>query len=537
MELSKLTLRRFLTAKAFVDDLRAMHAFSFDYTNEACIERLEKHGLLFPRIRLHFPEGVGRRMWLENCGDNKTVIGEIEPDGPRWNAAVNLANEIYRWQNRRVYEVGEHPFDNYVEGQSEFLYIPSASKFVPWTELRVDVSNNSEVPLYTTHNSESYYAPWQVLIAAEAADMGIFYGANLIDSETFDTAWSRANEGEAPGTAFGLRMQGVSAIRKINEDARILDAVVWNTEEARYAEWKYIPAGAGRYRLSSQQTANFSADREHIASLAVEKFSVTQSDLVALSKFLIERWDTWFRIGRPLIADAYKIFAAATVRLLQLAFKVSLADLELSIGEEFREIWPDWAIVQKERLSRTLRAVLKDVAVDDHNIERFGIFLIDEGLESFFWRLQSFEDQVFRGNEFSFQGMRSELQGFAITIEQVARALGGTKDQLDKIFEELWKNPAVSAHLATHRWLVRQSVQKVPWDEFKRKMDIVKQRGPAGSVAADLLMARRIRGAVHYSLPIDDDFEIEQLFVGLIRAALYTFLEVRGPKLSVTDHL
>ena len=40
-------------------------------------------------------------------------------------------------------------------------------------------------------------------------------------------------------------------------------------------------------------------------------------------------------------------------------------------------------------------------------------------------------------------------------------------------------------------------------------------------------MAHRIRGGVHNTLPENDRFELERLFIGLMRAALYTFIEVR----------
>jgi hypothetical protein len=42
----------------------------------------------------------------------------------------------------------------------------------------------------------------------------------------------------------------------------------------------------------------------------------------------------------------------------------------------------------------------------------------------------------------------------------------------------------------------------------------------------DLVMAHRVRAGVHRIMPEDDRFELEALFVGLIRAAM-TFVEVR----------
>ena len=43
-----------------------------------------------------------------------------------------------------------------------------------------------------------------------------------------------------------------------------------------------------------------------------------------------------------------------------------------------------------------------------------------------------------------------------------------------------------------------------------------------GGVAADLVMAHRLRGAVHIPVPEDDQFELERIFVRLMAAAAMT---------------
>jgi hypothetical protein len=60
---------------------------------------------------------------------------------------------------------------------------------------------------------------------------------------------------------------------------------------------------------------------------------------------------------------------------------------------------------------------------------------------------------------------------------------------------------------------------------LKAKIDGLRSEA-GGAMAADLVMAHR-RAGVHRILPEDDHFELEALFVGLMRAALVTFVEVR----------
>ena len=64
------------------------------------LEELEATRLLLPRLRLRFPDPVARRMWLESHGHMpRTLQQPVEPDGPRWEAAVDLSNALYRRGN------------------------------------------------------------------------------------------------------------------------------------------------------------------------------------------------------------------------------------------------------------------------------------------------------------------------------------------------------------------------------------------------------------------------------------------------------
>ncbi|TAK46731.1 MAG: hypothetical protein EPO23_13800 [Xanthobacteraceae bacterium] len=77
--------------------------------------------------------------------------------------------------------------------------------------------------------------------------------------------------------------------------------------------------------------------------------------------------------------------------------------------------------------------------------------------------------------------------------------------------------------------LARQSRLADDWPALKAKIDALRAE-PGGEVAADLVMAHRIRGGFHTHLPEDDHFELEALFTRLMRAARLTFVEVRPRK-------
>jgi hypothetical protein len=79
--------------------------------------------------------------------------------------------------------------------------------------------------------------------------------------------------------------------------------------------------------------------------------------------------------------------------------------------------------------------------------------------------------------------------------------------------------------------LARQKSLAQDWPALKTKIDSLRAK-PGGDIAADLVLAHRIRGGVHEALPEEDHFELEALFTGLMRAALLTFVEVQRRKNS-----
>lgn len=196
-------------------------------------------------------------------------------------------------------------------------------------------------------------------------------------------------------------------------------------------------------------------------------------------------------------------------------------------------MWPDWAKQEMERVSLTLHANpgVRASGVTHADIEAFVEFLANEGLEAFFWRLKSFEDHALRGNEFAIEAMKSDIQGMAVVVEHVATALGSNKDQLYEQFKQLWSKPDVAAILKRGDVapLARKASLADDWPALKAKIEALRAV-LGGDIAADLVMAHRIRGGVHSQLPEDDQLELEALFTGLMRAALLTFVEARSGK-------
>jgi hypothetical protein len=193
-------------------------------------------------------------------------------------------------------------------------------------------------------------------------------------------------------------------------------------------------------------------------------------------------------------------------------------------------IWPDWTKQEKERVLRTLSewmAADGSPILTAAEIASFVEYVEAKNLEGFFWRLNSFEQHAFSDNAFALEGMKSDLQGMAVAVEHIVRSLGGTNDQLYEMFKQLWNADVVSIlKRGDVRPLAIQKRLSESWPKLKAAIEKLRSEGVAGNIAAELVMAYRIRGGVHYILPEDDQLELERLFVILMRAAALTHSEV-----------
>ena len=464
----------------------------------------------------------------------------VEPDGPRFDAALEFDKALHRSQNWIVYGLTPDPLDDLEPRFREFARQPSLEPFVSHMERRVDVSNDEEETLFAD-NADDRYSSWQLLLAAEQANAGICLRMNLEGDRVFQAAHEALLDGRLPeGVGFSSNFEPVYAARKFRKHERTLDAVVWFAEERERALGDITKGLGGRFRLNSAQSSQYESESQRVAEAACHRFAVSTNELVELIRYFAERWSDWNHQGRPLFADAYRELLAAAVLLTRRVGKLSFSQVRDQVGPvggwhkpALDLIWPDWTREEKDRVTLTLQSNLTAKAgnVTQADITAFVDFLATEGLEAFFWRLKSFEEHALRGNAFAIEAMRSDVQGMAVIVEHVALALGAdsNKTQLYEKFRQLWRDPEVARIFGRDdvSQLLRQKRLADSWPALKAKIDALRSQ-PGGDTAADLVMAYRIRGGVHALLPEDDHLELEALFTSLMRVALLTFIEVRG---------
>ncbi len=526
----------------FAQELQKLRVFRNEHVDSRFLENLEAVALLQPRIRIRFPDPVARRMWKE---DHEHIPCQlklpVEPDGSRWVAAVELLDALHRWQHLWGCELAPHPLDNPTAEFRQFLEDPATTAFESWRSRDVDVSSDAYGSLFDDLNVMDFYTSWQLLFAVEIADAGIKIRLNLVGEENWTAAHRALQDGRLPQHAsYSIGVRSVHAAKKFAKYERSLDAIVWFLEERTRVLWKMgRDQGGKRSRLTNEQSATYRAKAHELASMVLSHFRVGVEEIVECMSFLAEGWDDWDRNGSPRVAAAYKEFLAGAIILVRTYDNSSFALLSERVGQigggrkpVFEVIWPDWSEQEKERARATLRGIVRRAggrrpSVSEDDVDAFVGFLATEGFEAFFWRLRSFEDHDLRGNEYAAHGMRSDIQGMAIVVEHIASALGATATQLYEKFKQLWGSEISDAlDSAEVGNLARNGRYARDWSRFKRDLRAIREQ-PNGELLSDLVVAHRLRGGIHEVLDEDDPIELEALFLGLMRVAFFTFVEVR----------
>ena len=219
----RMKISRYLHARDFRDEASKLKVVR-GYLSDSVLERLEQQRSLLPRLRLHYPDDVERRWWAQAHPECE-VCGELEADGPRWEAACAL--EAARQRSRCPIDPATvlHPLDAPEERFLQFIEKPADLPFVPWKDYRVSVNDKEDEPLYTYDTAIVYYSSWQLLQLAEVVNMGVSTFMNFFRSE----GWPPRSEiAAAPSSISFLPMH---AMHGFEQHARALDAIVRFSEE------------------------------------------------------------------------------------------------------------------------------------------------------------------------------------------------------------------------------------------------------------------------------------------------------------------
>lgn len=530
---------RHLELQQFLSEIRDLRIVSFPPTAKT-LERLEQQRILIPKIRVRYPDAIERRWYAKSISGRprRKPIAPKEPNGPRWKAACALeaARHDLHWHGRDDPFNRQNPFDSPNENWKQFIQFPERRKFVPWTEFRVRVDETPGVKRWHSNTVVTYYSTWQLLLFLECHDMGAAFFGNTDD---WDWETRKIPESWVHGS---IRIEPMHSLRAFRQFRNELDAVVWFTEEDVKGEHYVLTRSAqnGRREIDEVEQSELERRSLALAKACRVNFRVTYPRIVRLIKFLCERWDAWDRIGYSNHTKAYKVFIAKALTLARYLNDAEPSRIFDDVGRvtgHFKPtlsvIFKDWAAEWREDAERLIVSfgrpdtLLKaDFTAEQANA--FLDFVEAKDLFEFYWRWKSLNERAFSSDHRHLAGLKSDLQGMALSVEHIVHAMlkgniSHPKQQLFEKFKQVWPvSTAVGKLLKTDEYRnVSQKQGVVDLDWFDAK-----QSGPlAAQIASDLVICHAIRGNAHHQVAEARQLRLERMSLILLRGVVRTFVE------------
>ncbi len=115
--------KRYVEAREFLNGIRRLRIYRV-HVSDNDLQWLERSRLVVPKLRIQYPDPIARRWWSEKHPEYGCLAGGLEADGPRYEAAVELSEALYRHGNRYVYGPHDQPLDNLDPRFGEFVHQP-----------------------------------------------------------------------------------------------------------------------------------------------------------------------------------------------------------------------------------------------------------------------------------------------------------------------------------------------------------------------------------------------------------------------------
>lgn len=532
---------RHLEINHFLKEINDLQILIFP-PNERELERLEQQRILIPKIRLRYPDPIERRWYATERPRHRRPrpIGPKEPNGPRWKAACSLEkarhSAHHRWLKRDDPLYHAHPLDCPKSEWKQFIQFPARRKFLPWASFRVRVDGKRGGPKWHSQTVVTYYSSWQLLLFIECHDMGTSYFGN---TEDWDWTSGKIPDSWAGG---GIRFEPIRSLRSFKKFEKALDAVVWFTEEdAMNDSYILMQSGYhGRRQIEDHEHSEMEKRSVELAKRCRTRFRVNYTQIIELVKFLCQRWGHWERIGYQHHTRAYKSFIGRAITLARYLNDVTPKRLFDDVGRvtghfkpTLRVIFQDWASEWREDAERLIvsfsrpDALLKaDFTAQQANA--FLDFVENNDLFEFYWRWKSLNERAFSGDSRHLVGLKSDLQGMALSVEHIVHALlkGNVphpRTQLFEKFKQIWPAATPVGRLLKSSEFrdVSQRQVHVDLDWFNSK-----QNEPIEvQIASDLAICQAIRGNAHHQISEQNQLRLERMSLILLRGVMRAFLD------------
>jgi hypothetical protein len=328
-------------------------------SQDQLLEFLERERIVVPVARIRWP----RALIIEA----REGVPRTLPSQEERTAAQSLDQALHLWNRFDADPEEVHPLDREAPpGVSLIVSNVSGQPFEPWSSFLTNIRGENESPLYVDDAVDTYYHDWQVLLVADALEMGMRVIFDTRRSELMDLAlrgnfrslplgveWMEAVSFEGPrglklGEQWGPYYDAAARVAAVRE--RKLNAI------------SRVHHQGESFNLAGAELDDFNAAQKRAAQRELVAIHATREQLVAFLIYLCERWDEWSRRGRVEVAAEYKRQIALAARMVMHAHDQNFSGLAQEVGQptgHFENtldvVFPDWTKQAREQAELSLK--------------------------------------------------------------------------------------------------------------------------------------------------------------------------------------
>lgn len=423
-----------------------------------------------------------------------------------------LADVFRLWNRFDADPELDHPLDrgNQQPGASLITFDVASCAFEPWDNFRTNIRPKDEKPLYVTDAVDTYYHDWQVLLVADALNMGMRLIFDTRREDLINLALHGDFRDLPPDVAWQeVSFQGLRGLKQGIKWAPFLDASARvETVRARKLDAISQTHHGQAFTLHGAELDDFNAAQKRAAERALAAIGGTSTQIVAFLTYLCQRWNEWTQGGRAEVAAEYKRQIMQAVRMVMHAQGRDFPSIVEDVGRvtghfdnTLDVIFPDWTKQAREQAELSLRhgvvakapsadpaLTLVDADVTDvlNWLERKGLWKVHLSIEAILAR-------QFSGSQVDVVALAKEVESISTTFEHIVNALldeasvspAGT---LMKKVQRFWNSvPAVHSILIAQHGLV--STKSAPRTVQLAGIAALTATGPNIDVARTLLAA------------------------------------------------
>jgi hypothetical protein len=232
----------------------------------------------------------------------------VPPTEQEREQSTGLSEALRLWHRLDADPDLPHPFDRDDQPGRDFICMDIASRpFEPWESFHTNIRSEGDRPLYVPDAVDTYYHDWQVLLVADALDMGtrVIFDTRRPELMTLaqhnirdlpaDVAWQQVSFEGPRGLAQGLQWA-----KHFDASARVecIRARKFNAIARAY--------GSASFTLTDADQIDLNAAHKRAADEALAAIGASPTEIRAFLTYLCERWDEWTGRGRQEIAAEYR---------------------------------------------------------------------------------------------------------------------------------------------------------------------------------------------------------------------------------------